>query len=402
MVEERRSRRRASCPRVSSVDRGEAPSPVPAAGRQRIACAIVAHATGVLIAAGTSWARRGHSESGRATFSSIKSTARTQYGSDCGCWRPWLPRAWPFAPSARASARGCPGDWHPACIGTPRCGCAASESCSAWASPRRPARRAAGWTLVGWNDLGMHCMDDDYSVFSILPPYNIDPRAAHRPDGRPRARRRGHHASPTRPSPIRPARSTPTSSGKTNFWELRRRISSASRSRPTRGSPASTCRAQANAPQAMRFDADRAWWSAEGIPITPIDDAGQQQPLPADAPRGARRGRATLLATTDVVLPVSTRWTAARCHALGRGRGRAPRRGLGLRPRPGARLPPEHPAPPRRAARRPAAYAEQPRRGGLRPGGPLRHRDGAARASSARAATPRTRCPAPRATTPAR
>ena len=31
---------------------------------------------------------------------------------------------------------------------------------------------AAAQTLVGWNNLGMHCMDDDYSVFSILPPYN--------------------------------------------------------------------------------------------------------------------------------------------------------------------------------------------------------------------------------------
>ena len=27
-------------------------------------------------------------------------------------------------------------------------------------------------TLVGWNDLGMHCMDADYSVMAILPPYN--------------------------------------------------------------------------------------------------------------------------------------------------------------------------------------------------------------------------------------
>jgi len=28
------------------------------------------------------------------------------------------------------------------------------------------------WTIIGWNNLGMHCMDDDYSIFSILPPYN--------------------------------------------------------------------------------------------------------------------------------------------------------------------------------------------------------------------------------------
>ena len=31
---------------------------------------------------------------------------------------------------------------------------------------------AAGYTVVGWNNLGMHCMDGDYSVFSLLPPYN--------------------------------------------------------------------------------------------------------------------------------------------------------------------------------------------------------------------------------------
>jgi hypothetical protein len=32
--------------------------------------------------------------------------------------------------------------------------------------------RAANSILLGWNNLGMHFMDSDYSVFSILPPYN--------------------------------------------------------------------------------------------------------------------------------------------------------------------------------------------------------------------------------------
>ncbi len=31
---------------------------------------------------------------------------------------------------------------------------------------------ATGYTLVGWNNLGMHCMDSNFSVFSILPPFN--------------------------------------------------------------------------------------------------------------------------------------------------------------------------------------------------------------------------------------
>jgi hypothetical protein len=31
---------------------------------------------------------------------------------------------------------------------------------------------AANSQILGWNNLGMHCMDSDYSVFSVLPPYN--------------------------------------------------------------------------------------------------------------------------------------------------------------------------------------------------------------------------------------
>ena len=34
------------------------------------------------------------------------------------------------------------------------------------------ARAATNFTVVGWNNLGMHCMDADFSVFAILPPYN--------------------------------------------------------------------------------------------------------------------------------------------------------------------------------------------------------------------------------------
>ena len=32
--------------------------------------------------------------------------------------------------------------------------------------------RGATNQILGWNNLGMHCMDSDYSVFSVLPPYN--------------------------------------------------------------------------------------------------------------------------------------------------------------------------------------------------------------------------------------
>ena len=38
-----------------------------------------------------------------------------------------------------------------------------------------PAAAAASpYTLVAWSELGMHCIDGkDYSIFSVLPPYNV-------------------------------------------------------------------------------------------------------------------------------------------------------------------------------------------------------------------------------------
>ena len=40
-------------------------------------------------------------------------------------------------------------------------------------SPTPTPTASTGYTLLAWNDLGMHCVDGkDYSVFSILPPYN--------------------------------------------------------------------------------------------------------------------------------------------------------------------------------------------------------------------------------------
>ena len=40
-------------------------------------------------------------------------------------------------------------------------------------TPPLPPAAAGNYTLLAWNDLGMHCMDGlDFSVFAILPPYN--------------------------------------------------------------------------------------------------------------------------------------------------------------------------------------------------------------------------------------
>ncbi len=101
----------------------------------------------------------------------------------------------------------------------------------------------AHWTIVGWNDLGMHCMDADYSVFSILPPFNNVHAQRHRPERATWSPIAGG-ITVTYEAVADPDGSINTTSvGKTNFWE-HVRISSAPRRAPTRGWPASTCRAR--------------------------------------------------------------------------------------------------------------------------------------------------------------
>ena len=173
---------------------------------------------------------------------------------------------------------------------------------------------AADYTLVGWNNLGMHCMDPDYSVFALLPPYNtvlaqlIDPagRLVRDPSG----------ITVTYEAVADPDGSiNSTSIGKTNFWEHVDALFGASPA-PDTGLAGFSMPGSSNQPQPMTFDAAAGWFIAEGIPITPLDDAGGRNtyPLMRLTARGADD---TVLATTDVVLPVSDEMNCAACHASG-------------------------------------------------------------------------------------
>jgi hypothetical protein len=129
------------------------------------------------------------------------------------------------------------------------------------------------WTLVGWNNLGMHCMDADFSVFSILPPYNtihaqlVDPSGLLVTD----AAARG--VTVTYQAVADPALSiNRTSAGKTNFWDFVKPLFGADipvdMGLAGHGMPGAS-----NTPQPMDFDAASGWFIAAGIPITPVDDA---------------------------------------------------------------------------------------------------------------------------------
>ncbi len=171
-----------------------------------------------------------------------------------------------------------------------------------------------GWTLTTWNDLGMHCMDEDFSIFAILPPFNtlnaelID-KNGDRVSG-------GNGISVFYQAAADPDGSeTKTSAPQTNFWEYAERLFGANLPGDT-GLLGNAMPGISNTPQAMHWDATNSWWTAEGIPIIPKNQFGEIQAYPLVRVT-ARNAAGTLLADTLVTAPVSAEMNCITCHASG-------------------------------------------------------------------------------------
>jgi hypothetical protein len=181
---------------------------------------------------------------------------------------------------------------------------------------------AAAQTLIGWNNLGMHCMDDDYSVFSILPPYNVV--NCQLIDSQGRLVRDPAGIIVTYQGVADPDGSINTSSiGKTNFWEYSLPLFGAAlppdHGLPfPAGNPGRNMPGPSNEPQMLGYDGLMHWFEAAGIPITPVDDSGQDNPYPLMRLTAKTTG-GTVIATTDIVLPVSSEMDCRACHASGSG-----------------------------------------------------------------------------------
>ena len=173
---------------------------------------------------------------------------------------------------------------------------------------------SGGWTLIGWNNLGMHCMDSDFSVMSILPPYNTINAQLVSSSGTLVTAPGG--ITITYEAMADPAGSVNASSaGKTNFWDHALDLYGAAPPVDT-GLAGKSMPGPANTPQPMDFDPVSGWWIAEGIPITPTDDASERNSYPM-MHLVARDASGAVLATTDIVLPISDEMDCRACHASG-------------------------------------------------------------------------------------
>jgi hypothetical protein len=166
------------------------------------------------------------------------------------------------------------------------------------------------YTLLAWNDLGMHCVDGkDYSVFSILPPYNnLHAQLVNTATGK-------AVSSNVTLSYEAVADSTgsinTTSSNKTNFWQYVGSIFGVNLANDVglTGNPMASAK-----PAAMQYNATYRWFEADGIPITPVDDQFNKNFYPM-VKVVARDLSGKELASTRTVLPVSDEMTCKACHA---------------------------------------------------------------------------------------
>jgi hypothetical protein len=172
------------------------------------------------------------------------------------------------------------------------------------------ASAAGRFSLIAWNDLGMHCMDGkDYSVFSILPPYNnLHAQLVNATTGK--AVTSG--VTLTYEAVADPAGSINTSSvGKTNFWQWSKTLYGVSPAADVGLTGFST---PSRTARPMVLDATNAWFEASALPITPYDDNGAKNFYPT-VKVTARDATGNVLASTTTVLPVSDEITCAACHA---------------------------------------------------------------------------------------
>ncbi len=175
-----------------------------------------------------------------------------------------------------------------------------------------PITAAGGWTLIGWNDLGMHCMDGDYSIYTILPPFNNI--HAQLIDSSGHLVKSGSGVSVTYSAVADAGGSiNSTSAAKTNFWQFVNGLFGVSIS-PETGLTGNAMPGSGTG--AMKFDPATNWFIADGIPLTPYDDAGNTNYY-SMMRLTARDSSGAVLATTDIVLPVSDEMDCSGCHASG-------------------------------------------------------------------------------------
>ncbi len=180
--------------------------------------------------------------------------------------------------------------------------------------------QAVSFKILATNDLGMHCVDADFSVFTILPPYNVVNAQVIRTDTAGQPSLVDDTAVGIRYSAVADANGSINSRSvdKTNFWLYAARAYGADLA-PGQGLKGLYMPNEASTPEqtAFAWKAAHGLFKAEGIPVVPVDDAGRSNRYPLMRLTATDKATSQSVAALDVVLPVSEETTCRDCHATG-------------------------------------------------------------------------------------
>jgi hypothetical protein len=155
------------------------------------------------------------------------------------------------------------------------------------------------YIILAWNDLGMHCAQDDYSYFLILPPFNtLHVQVAQRGGGIVTSGITVRYAFPKKTN----------AALHTNFWTYASKYGwNVAANVGITGTPLAGD---------MTLDANGLGFVATGIPITPYDDDGIWDPYGQAVITLVDSATGTVLQTATVVAPVSTEMNCSNCHGI--------------------------------------------------------------------------------------
>lgn len=176
-----------------------------------------------------------------------------------------------------------------------------AEGCKKKSDPTGPSASIQPdslYVVLGYNDLGMHCMNEDFSEFMILPPYNT----LH-------AQVIDKTTSKIVTSGVIVQYSIPgntTSSNKTNFWQY---------VQPLLGvSLATDVGLSGHGLTGVMTPTGNGDWSVTGIPLTPKTDAGTINIFQLATVTLKDASGTNVLAHTQPVVPVSWELRCDLCH----------------------------------------------------------------------------------------
>jgi hypothetical protein len=156
------------------------------------------------------------------------------------------------------------------------------------------------YVVFGYNDLGMHCMQQDFSEMMILPPFNtlraqVIDRSGSEPD------------IITSDVVVKYAIPSNThGADKTNFWTYAPQLLG----QPLAPEVGLTGNRLSGSMARITGAND---YGATGIPLIPIDDSGRENPYPIATITVERNGQ--VVAKTQAVVPVSWEMSCQLCHS---------------------------------------------------------------------------------------